>query len=119
MERVRTLNWGIILPVAGVVAALAIILWLDVRHGGEAEPAAPLGAIGTPVRGAFIPPTSTPLGGGATPRPRPTIEGVLPGTALDRDGTRRGDLIRILEAANTYKDQNGEYISTDGNIQTL
>ena len=38
---------------------------------------------------------------------------------LDRDGTRRGDLIRILQAANAYKEENGEYISTDGNIQTL
>lgn len=119
MGQIEKLKWGIVLPVAGIIAALLVILWLDIRHGGEAEPAAPLGAIGTPMRGTFVPPTATPLGGGATPRPRPTFAGVLPGTALDRDGTRRGDLIRLLEAANAYKDANGEYISTDGNIQTL
>ncbi len=115
----KNLKWGIIGPLAVLGAALIAVVWLDVRHGGEAEPEALLGAIGTPIRGTFVPPTATPLGAVSTPRPRPTFAGILQGTAQERDATRRGDILVLLEAANQWKDRNGAYISTDSNIQTL
>ena len=115
----RNLQWGVIGPVALLAGALIILISLAVVHRGEAKPEPLLGAVGTPIRGTFVPPTATPVGGGATPRPRPTFAGVLQGTVEERDALRRGDLIRLLQALNTYKEQNGAYITTSGNIQTL
>jgi hypothetical protein len=115
----KNLRWGIIGPVALIAAALVVIVSLDIRHGGEADPGELLGAIGTPIRGTFVAPTATPPGAGATPRPRPTFAGVLQGTAQDRDAKRRGDLLILLEAAKAWKEREGAYISTDGNLQTL
>jgi hypothetical protein len=113
------LNWTIIAPVALLALAILMIVWLDLATGGEAKPAPYLGTIGTPVRGTFVPSTPTPVGAEATPRPRPTFVGLAEGTALDRDALRRGDLIRLLIAANKVRDETGAYPTTGGNVQTL
>jgi hypothetical protein len=100
--------------------ALLAILWLDLATGGEAKPSPYLGTIGTPVRGTFVAPTATPEGAGRpTPDARPTVPGDARGSPLDRDALRRGDLVRLLVAANAYRDEHGTYPSTGGNLQTL
>jgi len=127
LKELKRLNWAIIGPVSLLVVALAAILWLDFATGGEAEPDPYLGAIGTPVRGTFVAPTSTPFvpatatpqGAESTPRAVPTITGDVTGDPRERDALRRGDLIRLLTAANAYRDEHGEYPSTGGNLQSL
>lgn len=108
-------------PVVLLAAALAAIAWLDATTGGEARPGAYLGAIGTPVRGTYVPPTATPPGARPTPRPRPTIAGGAPltGSAKERDGQREVDTVVIIGALQRYKAEHGAYISTNGQIQTL
>ena len=98
--------------------ALGAVLWFDLTTGGDAEPAEFVGAIGTPVRGTFVAPTRPPPGQTPTPRPRPTVAGVT-GTPEERDLERRNDLILLLGAFNTLRDDEGEYPTTGGNVQTL
>lgn len=116
-------NWTVIVPVALVLLAVAAIIALDATKGGAAEPAAPLGEIGTPVRQAYIAPTATPVGQqvGATPRPRPTFAGVAAaqGDPAARDTTRRNDLLRLIAAAQDLKKRDGSYPTTKGNVQTV
>ncbi|MEX0750527.1 MAG: hypothetical protein WD359_06925 [Dehalococcoidia bacterium] len=119
MNEIKRLNWAVIAPVGLLALALLAILWLDLATGGEAKPDPFLGTIGTPVRGTFVAPTSTPPGAEATPRPRPTVGGDAEGTPLERDAARRGALVLLLVAADEYRDENGEYPSTGGNLQTL
>jgi hypothetical protein len=113
------LNWSVIAPVGLLVLAVLAIVWLGLTTGGEAKPDPFLGAIGTPIRGTFVPDTPTPQGAEGTPRPRPTFVGNVQGTPLDRDAQRRGDLIRLLIAANEYREDNDGYPSTGGNLQTV
>jgi len=119
LNNLKRLNWAVAAPVGLLVLALAAILWLDLATGGEAEPDPFLGAIGTPVRGTFVAPTSTPVGAQPTARARPTVPADVSGEPLDRDALRRGDLVRLLVAANAYREEFGEYPSTGGNLQTL
>ena len=120
MGRARRLRWDIIAPVGLVVAALAAVLWLDVTKGGEATPAVPLGEIGTPVRGAYVAPTATPIGFAPTPKPRPTVAGPTGGgNPFARDEKRRADLLLLLDAAGRVRARDGSYPSTNGNVQTL
>ena len=114
----RRISWGTVLPVGLLAAALALIAYFDVTAGGDAKPPPLLGAIGTPVRGTFTPPTPTPIGARPTPRPRPTIGGA-PGTAEERDQQRRQDLLRLLGAFDEILRDEGEFPTTGGNIQTL
>ena len=110
---------AVALPLAALAFGLAILIALDVIYGGDAKPAPLLGAVGSPVRGTFVPPTATVVGAGPTPRPRPTFEGVVSGTAAERDEKRRTDLLRILGALEEWRTQRGAYISTSGNVQSL
>jgi hypothetical protein len=119
LNDIKRLNWAVFAPVGLLVVALVAILWLDLATGGEAEPDPFLGTIGTPVRGTFVAPTSTPPGAEPTRRAVPTVTGDVEGDPLDRDALRRGDLVRLLIAANAYRDEHGEYPSTGGNLQTL
>jgi hypothetical protein len=119
LDDVKKLNWAVIAPVGLLALAILMIVYLDLATGGEAKPDPYLGAIGTPVRGTFVPATPTPEGAQATPRPRPTFAGVAEGTPLERDAQRRGDLLRLLIAANEIRDETGEYPTTGGNLQTL
>jgi hypothetical protein len=119
LKQARPLRWDIIAPVGLIVLALFAVLWLDVTKGGEATPATPLGEIGTPVRGAYVAPTATPIGFAPTPQPRPTIAGTVSGSPSDRDSKRRIDLLLLLDAANRIKQRDGSYPSTNGNVQSL
>jgi hypothetical protein len=119
LGRVIRLPWNIIAPVGLVALALVAVAWLDVTKGGEATPAAPLGEIGTPVRGAYIAPTATPFGFAPTPKPRPTPAGATGANAFVRDEKRRSDLLLLLDAASRLKAKDGAYPSTSGNLQSL
>lgn len=114
-------NWTVIAPVALIVAALLAVVVLDATKGGAAEPKAPLGEIGTPVRQAYVAPTVTPIGLQATPKPKPTFAGVnaAKGTPDERDAKRRNDLLLLLSAANQLRSRDGSYPTTKGNVQTV
>jgi hypothetical protein len=119
LNRIKRLRWDIAGPVGFVAVALVAVAWLDVSKGGEAMPKPPLGAIGTPVRGAFVAPTATPIGFAPTPKPKPTIAGSAGGNTFVRDEKRRGDLLLLLAAAAKVKARDSSYPSTNGNVQTL
>lgn len=115
-------NWSIIGPVALILAVLGLVVWFDMATGGEAKPNPPLGAIGTPVRPTFIPPTATPFGFQPTPTPRPTLPAGAPvpqGTSQQRDAQRRNDLVVLLSAAEQVKARDGSYPNSHGNVQTV
>jgi hypothetical protein len=116
-------NWTVIVPVGLVALAVLAVILLDVTKGGAAEPAAPVGEVGTPVRQAYIAPTATPVGQqpDATPRPRPTFAGVgaAQGDPGQRDTKRRNDLLLLLGAAQALKAKDGSYPTTKGNVQTV
>jgi hypothetical protein len=118
LERVRGLNWSVIAPLVAAAVGIAAIVWFDATTGGEGEPPALLGEVGTPVRGTFVPVTRAPRPT-ATARPvRPTPEGV-PGTPAERDAIRRADLLVLLSALDRYAADEDEFPSTGGNAQTL
>ncbi len=115
-------NWNIIAPVALIVAVIGAVVWFDAATGGEAKPNPPLGAIGTPVRPTYVPPTATPFGARPTPSPRPTSAAAPPvsqGTKDQRDAKRRADLLVLLNAANQVKARDGSYPDTHNNVQTV
>ncbi|MGH7555993.1 MAG: hypothetical protein ACREMQ_23570, partial [Longimicrobiales bacterium] len=100
----------------GVV--LIALLRLDCTTSGGAEPPPLLGAVGSPIRPTYVPPTATPFGFAPTPRPRPTIAG-LSGTEAERDDERRQHALIILNGLQQLREQDGEYPSTGGNVQSL
>ena len=118
MSTLRKLNWGVIAPLALLAFALLGVLWLGFASSGEAAPPPYLGEVGTPVRYTYEAEDEIPSGT-STPRPRATLTGNLQGTAEQRDERRRNDLLRIYGAAQAYRERNGEFLSTGGNIQTL
>jgi hypothetical protein len=112
----------VIAPVVLLAAALATVAWLDLSSGGAAKPKALVGESGTPVRSAYLAPTSTPIGARPTPKPSPVYvpgSSLPKGTAADRDARRRSDLLLLLDAAQKYKAKNGAYPDTHNNVQTL
>ncbi len=114
-------NWSIIAPVALIVAVVGAVIWFDAATGGEAKPNPPLGAIGTPVRPTYVPPTATPIGA-PTAKPQPTFSpgaATAPGTKDQRDAKRRTDLLVLLNAANQVKARDGSYPDTHNNVQTV
>lgn len=117
-HRFSGLRWNIIAPVGLLAIALLAVAWLDISTGGDAKPDPLVGAIGTPVRGTLVVPTSTPIGARATPKPRPTVAGVT-GSAAERDSKRFADVLSLISALNQYKDREGAYPSTENNLQTL
>ena len=121
MERIKRINWSIVVPVGVLALALLGVLWFDLTTGGEAKPQAYIGAIGTPVRGTFIPPAATPTSPPGTPRPTPavTVPPDAAGSAADRDQRRRSDVLILYQAANALKDRDGSYPDTKGNVQTV
>ncbi len=63
------------------------------------------------------PPTPTP---GPSPTPGPPTDTPAPQPGGDeRDVTRQQDLQAIAQALEEYRDDNGEYPNSDGNIQSL
>jgi hypothetical protein len=118
LEFVRKWRWSVIAPLLLLGGALLWIFVLDQESSGEAEPPELLGELRSPVRGTFVPPTATPPGARRTPRPRPTVAGVS-GDPVSRDATRRADVLRIVQALQQVKEREGEYPSTNNNIQSL
>ena len=114
----RGQRWKIIAPVALIAAVVIAVLWLDMATGGEAKPPPLIGALGTPVRGTFVPPTPTPIGAGPTPRPRPTAAGGA-GTPEERDAERRADVLILFDALLKLRARDGAFPSTNNNIQSL
>ena len=113
------IKWNVVVPIAVFVLALLGVVWLGFATSDEAEPPPLLGEVGTPVRGTFVPPTPTPIGARPTPAPRPTVGPQVPGTAAERDARRREDYLQIVAALQQYNASNGEFPSTNGQIQTL
>ncbi|HYM15137.1 MAG TPA: type II secretion system protein GspG [Dehalococcoidia bacterium] len=113
---------NVALPVGLLAIALAGVAWLDLTTGGEARPAPPIGAIGTPVRNAYIAPTATPAGQPTAvgrPAQAPTVAPGARGTPAERDQRRRLDLLLLVDAAAKYKTDKGSLPSTDGHVQSL
>jgi hypothetical protein len=110
------------LSIAAPVALMALVLIaffrLDCTTSGGAEPPPLLGAVGSPVRPTYIPPTATPEGFAPTPRPRPTAQG-LTGTEEERDNERREHVLIVLNALEQLHQRDGEFPSTGGNLQSL
>lgn len=117
------------LPVAAIAVVLLVILFVelcgredvdrDALVSGEVLPTETLGP--TPTTG----PSPTP-GPTATLGPTPTINpteaaatAIASVGAEGRDAVRNDDLSRIAGALAQYFDDNGEYPSTGGNVQTL
>ena len=119
VQRVRALRWSIIAPIALLVAVIALALWFDGTTGGDAKPPPLIGALGTPVRGTFVPSTPTPFGAGPTPRPRPTAPGSTTGTPDERDAQRRADVLVIFDGLLRIRESDGTFPSTNNNIQSL
>jgi hypothetical protein len=113
------IKWNIVVPIAVFALAMLGIVWLGLASSGEAEPPPLMGEVGTPVRGTFVPPTPTPTGARPTPPARPTVGPQVPGTPAERDAQRREDYLVIVSALQQFKTDNGEFPSTDGQIQTL
>jgi len=117
-----TWNWRVIVPVGAIALALLAVLWFDLTTGGEATPKPLVGAIGTPVRGTFIPPVPTataPPEATARPQVTTTVPAGAPGTPEQRDATRRSDVLVLVQALNATKAGDGSFPSTNGNVQTL
>lgn len=112
----RRLSIAAPLLLIGVV--IIALLRLDCTTSGGAEPPPLLGRVGSPVRPTYIPPTPTPEGFAPTPRPRPTAQG-LTGTEEERDNERRQHILIILNGLQQLRDQDGEYPTTGGNLQSL
>jgi hypothetical protein len=120
----KYLKWSIVGPVGLLLAALVALAWLDVSTGGDAKPKPLIGTEGTPVRFAYVVPTSTPLG--ANPRPTPLSGGATPvpqkaqkGTAAERDAQRRADLLIIFAATQKLRDKDGKFPATNDNVQSV
>jgi hypothetical protein len=118
-DRFTDQRWSVIAPVALLGAVVLLVLWLDLATGGEAKPPPLIGAVGTPVRGTFVPPTPTPPGAGPTAQPRPTIAGSVAGTPDERDGERRAHVLILFDALRQFEEREGAYPSTNNNIQSL
>lgn len=112
-----------IIASAGLLAiALIGVAWLDLTTGGEAKQAPFIGTIGTPIRNAYIAPTSTPVG--LPTVARPTVEAqpapaTAKGTPADRDQQRKVDLLLLVDAATKYKDDKGNLPTTEAHVQSL
>jgi hypothetical protein len=118
---VRVLNdprLSVIAPIALIGVVLIALFRLDCMTSGGGEPPPLLGAVGSPVRPTYVPPTPTPEGFAPTPRPRPTIPG-LSGTEAERDGERRQHALIILNALAQLREKDGAYPNTGGNVQSL
>jgi hypothetical protein len=121
MQAFQNRQLTIFAPIALIALAVIAAVWLDARTGGDAEPPPLLGAVGTPVRGTYVPPTATPPGFEPTPLPRQTgvIPPTAPGTASERDDRRRADALIILDAFARWHEEEGSYPGTGGNVQSL
>ena len=109
-------------PIAAVIAVIIIALGTDLAFGGPSNPkidntAPPPDVLRATIAAAPVSPTPYAPPPTATPTAGPTA---VPGSvAAARDETRLGDLMKIVVALEQYHEQEGEYPSTGGNIQSL
>ncbi len=113
------LSWA---PIAAIIIVIVAAVGLDLKFGGPGKPqiansAPPADSVRATIEA--LPTSSTTL----TPQPKTTVPALTatpagPGSA-ERDQTRIGDLMKTVAALQQYHQQNGEYPSTGGNIQTL
>ncbi len=121
---------SVIAPVMAVVAVIFAILVTDLAVGGADEPEPEnLAYLGPGVAAAtLIPPTvvrpsPTPTATPSEPSsttattPAPTAEDET--TAEVRDSRRKADLESVKDALAEYYEEEDEYPTTEGNIQTL
>ncbi len=118
MNKITSLKWNVIAPACFLAAALIAVVWFDVTSGGEATPEPFIGEIGTPVRSAYVPEPTPAAAVVPTAVVRPGTD-VAAGTPELRDTRRRTDLLLLLSAATTVRAAEGEFPTTNGNVQTL
>ena len=109
-------------PVVAVIVVIVVAVGLDLKFGGPGKPeiansAPPADSVRATIEA--LPTSSTPI----APQPTATVPAVATTVAgpdsAERDQTRMGDLMKTVAALQQYHQQNGEYPSTGGNIQTL
>ncbi len=118
MKKITDMKWNIIAPAGLLVLALIAVVWFDATSGGEATPEPFIGEIGTPVRSAYVPNPTPAAAIVPTAVVRPGTN-VAAGTPELRDNQRRTDLLLLLNAANAIRADDGDFPTTNGNIQTL
>ena len=120
-----TRDWRKLLPYTPIAAIIIVIIaavGMDLVFGGPSTPQASNSAPAPEALRATIaamPVSPTPYVPAATstPTPGPTP---LPGSlAQERDQIRLEDLAKVVAALEQYKQKNGDYPDTGGNIQTL
>lgn len=114
-------RWQAVGLFAALAAVLAAILATDLATGGDTESPPPLGtAYPTSAAAAGPRPTRTPRPPTLTPHPMtPTVTPTPQPGAGERDLQRQLDLESIRTALEKYREEEGSYPSTSGNIQTL
>jgi hypothetical protein len=111
-ERTIRLDPRTAIPIAGVAIVVFVIIFLELCGREDVEPLAQAGPTAT------LGPTPT-EGPTATIDPNAPTETPAGAGSAQRDTQRLQDLEAIQQALEQYFDQNGEYPSTGGAIQTL
>jgi hypothetical protein len=109
-------------PIAAVVIAIVAALWLDLAFGGPSKPqvdnnAPPPEVLRATVAAAPASPSPYAPPATATPTAGPTGEPEF--ASVLRDKSRQDDLATIAAALEQYRQKEGEYPTTGGNIQTV
>jgi hypothetical protein len=108
-------------PVAAVVVIILVALVMDLTLGGPSNPKLDNSAPPPEVLRATVeaePVSPTPFVPPATETPTPGPTAVPEVVAQMRDQTRISDLYSMATALEQYRQDNGEYPSTGGNIQS-
>lgn len=108
-EPTLRLDLRAVLPIVALATVVLIIIFVQLCGSEDVEPRAQ--GNGAPIL------TATPFTPGPSPTPGPTATPDPSGPA--RDLTRRVDLATIEAALAEYRQENGGYPNTNGNIQTL
>ncbi|HUS81901.1 MAG TPA: hypothetical protein VM013_01420 [Dehalococcoidia bacterium] len=109
-------------PIAAVVVVIVAALGMDLAFGGPSKPeidnaAAPPEVARATIAAAPVSPTPFVPPATETPTAAPTEE--TGPTAQIRDQRRVSDLADIAAALEQYREKEGEYPTTGGNIQTV
>jgi len=118
-------DWRRLLPYAPVAAVIVVIvaaLGTDLAFGGPSKPKVDNTAPPPEIARATIdaaPVSPTPYVPQPTSTPTAAPTSVPGGVATVRDETRWGDLMKIFVALEQYREEEGEYPSNGGAIQTM
>lgn len=108
-EPTLRLDLRAVVPIVALTTVVLIIIFVQLCGSEDVDPLAQ--GNGAPIL------TATPFTPGPSPTPGPTATPDPAGPA--RDLTRRLDLATIERALGEYRQDNGSYPNTNGNIQTL